>query len=99
MNGSASNYPKLVNVCVCGGGALVIPGTSSRGHDLPLNPRKNQFLRASPPTIVWNLFDSLEQRVPAKTSVAQPWVCKEKSDRVLLGTQETVVPSRVGAAP
>lgn len=86
-------------MCVClGGGGLVIPGTSSQGHDLPLNPRKNQLLRASPPTIVWNLFDFLDQRVPAKTSVAQPWVWKEKSDCVLLGTQETVVPRRVGAA-
>lgn len=37
--------------------------------------------------MAWNLFDSLEKRVPAKTSVAQPWVCKEKSDCVLLGTK------------
>lgn len=79
-------------------GGLVIPGTSSQGHELPLKPRKNQLLRASPPIMVWNLFDSLEQRVPAKTSVAQPWVCKEGSDCVLLRTQETVVPKRVGAA-
>lgn len=34
--------------------------------------------------------------MPNKASVAQPWVGKEKSDCVVLGTQESVVHRRVG---
>lgn len=93
MNGNASYYPKLDN-----GGRVVIPGISFHGRDLLLNPRKNQLLRASPPAKAWHLSDSLEKRVRAEASAAQPWVCKERSDCVVLGTQETVVPRRVELA-